>query len=91
MFVCQYSEMQQSAGRYGDDLKLSKAEISDMNRRIMRLQSEIDMVKSQVRSADFSFSFYSFSLIISFKYNYKSDTVLIKIYVSEKPPGGSDR
>lgn len=54
MFVHQYAEMQQSAGRYGDDLKSSKAEISDMNRRIMRLQSEIDMVKSQVRSEGFS-------------------------------------
>ena len=40
--------MQQSAGRYGDDLKSTKAEIADMNRRIMRLQSEIDMVKAQV-------------------------------------------
>lgn len=47
--------MQQSAGKYGDDLKSTKAEIADMNRRIMRLQSEIDMVKAQVRIADFSF------------------------------------
>lgn len=52
--LCQYAEMQQSAGRYGDDLKSTKAEIADMNRRIMRLQSEIDMVKSQVRITDFS-------------------------------------
>uniref|UniRef100_A0A3Q3G5S4 Keratin, type II cytoskeletal 8-like n=1 Tax=Labrus bergylta TaxID=56723 RepID=A0A3Q3G5S4_9LABR len=42
-----YAEMQQSAGRYGDDVKSTKAEIADMNRRIMRLQSEIDMVKAQ--------------------------------------------
>ena len=41
--------MQQSAGRAGDDLKSTKAEITDMNRRIMRLQSEIEMVKAQVR------------------------------------------
>lgn len=67
MFACQYAEMQQSAGRYGDDLKSSKAEISDMNRRIMRLQSEIDMVKSQVRSAAFSSSFCTFPLILSVK------------------------
>ncbi|XP_058487546.1 keratin, type II cytoskeletal 8-like [Solea solea] len=46
-YQTKYAEMQQSAGRFGDDLKLSKAEISDMNRRIMRLQSEIDMVKAQ--------------------------------------------
>ncbi|XP_037534533.1 keratin, type II cytoskeletal 8 [Nematolebias whitei] len=42
-----YAEMQQSAGRYDDDLKSTRAEIADMNRRIMRLQSEIEMVKTQ--------------------------------------------
>uniref|UniRef100_UPI0037E9AC1E keratin, type II cytoskeletal 8-like n=1 Tax=Semicossyphus pulcher TaxID=241346 RepID=UPI0037E9AC1E len=47
-----YAEMQQSAGRCGDDLKSSKAEISDMNRRIMRLQQEIDIVKSQRNSLE---------------------------------------
>jgi len=41
--------MQQSAGQHGNDLKSTKAEIADMNRRIMRLQSEIEMVKAQVR------------------------------------------
>lgn len=61
MSVYQYAEMQQSAGRYGDDLKFSKAEISDMNRRITRLQSEIEMVKSQVRAPGFSFCFSLFS------------------------------
>ena len=45
----QYAEMQQSAGQHGNDVKSTKAEIADMNRRIMRLQSEIDMVKAQVR------------------------------------------
>ncbi|XP_029946898.1 keratin, type II cytoskeletal 8-like isoform X1 [Salarias fasciatus] len=47
-----YAEMQQSAGRYGDDLKSTRAEIADMNRRIMRLQSEIDMVKAQRNSLE---------------------------------------
>lgn len=42
--------MQQSAGRYGEDLKSTKADIADINRKIMRLQSEIDMVKSQVKN-----------------------------------------
>ncbi|XP_013856530.1 intermediate filament protein ON3, partial [Austrofundulus limnaeus] len=42
-----YAEMQKSAGRYDDDLKSTRAEIADMNRRIMRLQSEIEMVKVQ--------------------------------------------
>lgn len=45
----QYAEMQQSAGKYGDDLKSTKADIADMNRKMMRLQSEIDMVKAQVK------------------------------------------
>ena len=48
--MSQYQEMQQSAGKYGDDLKSTKAELADMNRMILRLQSEIDVVKSQVRS-----------------------------------------
>uniref|UniRef100_A0A3P8S399 IF rod domain-containing protein n=1 Tax=Amphiprion percula TaxID=161767 RepID=A0A3P8S399_AMPPE len=47
-----YAEMQQSAGKYGDDLKSTKAEIADMNRRIMRLQSEIEMVKAQRNSLE---------------------------------------
>ncbi|KAM9362109.1 keratin, type II cytoskeletal 8-like [Symphorus nematophorus] len=51
-YQTKYEEMQQSAGRYGDDLKSSKAEIADMNRRIMRLQSEIDIVKSQRNSLE---------------------------------------
>ena len=44
----QYEEMQMSAGKYGDDLKNTKAEISEMNRKIMRYQSEIDQMKNQV-------------------------------------------
>ncbi|XP_038553775.1 keratin, type II cytoskeletal 8-like isoform X1 [Micropterus salmoides] len=51
-YQTKYEEMQQSAGRYGDDLKSSKAEIADMNRKILRLQSEIDMVKSQRNSLE---------------------------------------
>uniref|UniRef100_A0A8C6WJP7 IF rod domain-containing protein n=1 Tax=Neogobius melanostomus TaxID=47308 RepID=A0A8C6WJP7_9GOBI len=42
-----YTEMQQSVGKYGDDVKSTKAEISEINRRIMRLQSEIEMAKQQ--------------------------------------------
>ncbi|XP_022600613.1 keratin, type II cytoskeletal 8-like [Seriola dumerili] len=51
-YQTKYEEMQQSAGRYGDDLKSTKAEIADMNRRIMRLQSEIDIVKAQRNSLE---------------------------------------
>ncbi|KAK9529295.1 hypothetical protein VZT92_013399 [Zoarces viviparus] len=51
-YQTKYAEMQQSAGKHGDDLKSNRAEIADMNRRIMRLQSEIDMVKSQRTSLE---------------------------------------
>ncbi|XP_077429255.1 keratin, type II cytoskeletal 8-like [Vanacampus margaritifer] len=47
-----FAEMQQSAGKCDEDLKLTKAEIADMNRRIMRLQSEIDMVKAQIKNLE---------------------------------------
>ncbi|XP_033822581.1 keratin, type II cytoskeletal 8-like [Periophthalmus magnuspinnatus] len=46
-YQSKFEEMQQSAGKYGDDVKSTKAEIADMNRRIMRLQSEIEMAKQQ--------------------------------------------
>ena len=44
----QYEELQQTAGRHGDDLRNTKHEISEMNRMIQRLRSEIDNVKKQV-------------------------------------------
>merc|ERR1719402_2041302 len=42
-----YEEMQSSAGQYGDDLRSTKAEISELNRMISRLQNEIEAVKGQ--------------------------------------------
>uniref|UniRef100_A0A4W5QRF5 IF rod domain-containing protein n=1 Tax=Hucho hucho TaxID=62062 RepID=A0A4W5QRF5_9TELE len=47
-YTQKYEQMQVSARKYGDDLKNTKAEIADMNRKIMRYQSEIDMMKGQV-------------------------------------------
>ncbi|XP_072300009.1 intermediate filament protein ON3-like [Eucyclogobius newberryi] len=46
-YQSKFAEMQQSAGQYGEDLKSTKVEIAEMNRRIMRLQSEIEMAKQQ--------------------------------------------
>ncbi|KAJ0068996.1 hypothetical protein NL108_015767, partial [Boleophthalmus pectinirostris] len=46
-YQSKFAEMQHSAGKFGDDVKSTKAEIADLNRRIMRLQSEIDMAKQQ--------------------------------------------
>lgn len=45
---CQYEELQVSAGRHGDDLRNTKTEISELNRVIQRLRSEIDAYKKQV-------------------------------------------
>lgn len=42
-----YEELQVSAGQHGDDLRTTKSEISDLNRLIQRLRSEIDALKKQ--------------------------------------------
>ncbi|XP_077070283.1 keratin, type II cytoskeletal 5 isoform X2 [Siphateles boraxobius] len=42
-----FEEMQSSAGKYGDDLRNTKAEIAELNRMISRLQNEIEAVKGQ--------------------------------------------
>ncbi|MEE6508790.1 hypothetical protein FKM82_022913 [Ascaphus truei] len=47
MYQIKYQELQASAGRHGDDLKSTKTEISELNRYITRLQSEIDAIKAQ--------------------------------------------
>ncbi|KAM9230243.1 LOW QUALITY PROTEIN: keratin, type II cytoskeletal 5-like [Dugong dugon] len=43
-------ELQQSAGRHGDDLHTTKMEISELNHVIQRLRSEIDNLKKQCAS-----------------------------------------
>ena len=46
-YQTKYEELQVSAGRHGDDLRNTKAEISELNRVIQRLRSEIDSLKKQ--------------------------------------------
>ncbi|XP_063808138.1 keratin, type II cytoskeletal 5-like [Pseudophryne corroboree] len=46
-YQSKYEELQVSAGRHGDDLRNTKTEISELNRMINRLRSEIDNVKKQ--------------------------------------------
>nr|XP_020015789.1 keratin, type II cytoskeletal 5 isoform X6 [Castor canadensis] len=46
-YQTKYEELQQTAGRHGDDLRNTKHEISEMNRMIQRLRAEIDNVKKQ--------------------------------------------
>ncbi|XP_077779947.1 keratin, type II cytoskeletal 6A-like isoform X2 [Podarcis muralis] len=49
-YQSKYEELQLSAGRHGDDLRNTKTEISELNRMIQRLHSEIDNVKKQCAS-----------------------------------------
>uniref|UniRef100_A0A8C6YR03 Keratin, type II cytoskeletal 5-like n=1 Tax=Nothoprocta perdicaria TaxID=30464 RepID=A0A8C6YR03_NOTPE len=49
-YQCKYEELQATAGRHGDDLRNTKQEISELNRHVQRLRSEIDSVKKQCAS-----------------------------------------
>nr|XP_008537346.1 PREDICTED: LOW QUALITY PROTEIN: keratin, type II cytoskeletal 1 [Equus przewalskii] len=48
LYQSKYEELQITAGSHGDSLKSTKMEISELNRVIQRLRSEIDSVKKQV-------------------------------------------
>uniref|UniRef100_F1SGG5 Keratin 72 n=2 Tax=Sus scrofa TaxID=9823 RepID=F1SGG5_PIG len=47
LYQSKIQELQVTAGQHGDDLKLTKAEISDLNRLIQRICAEIGSVKKQ--------------------------------------------
>ncbi|KAM9368132.1 keratin, type II cytoskeletal 75-like [Phaethornis superciliosus] len=49
-YQSRYEELQATAGRHGDDLRVTKQEISELNRHVQRLRSEIDSVKKQCTS-----------------------------------------
>uniref|UniRef100_A0A287ABD5 Keratin 6A n=1 Tax=Sus scrofa TaxID=9823 RepID=A0A287ABD5_PIG len=49
-YQSKYEELRVTAGRHGDDLRNTKQEISEINRMIQRLRSEIDHVKKQCAS-----------------------------------------
>ncbi|XP_032066997.1 keratin, type II cytoskeletal 5-like [Thamnophis elegans] len=46
-YQTKYEELQLNAGRHGDDLRNTKSEISELNRMVQRLRSEIDNLKKQ--------------------------------------------
>ncbi|XP_055251373.1 keratin, type II cytoskeletal 1 [Moschus berezovskii] len=50
LYQTKYEELQITAGQHGDSLKNTKMEISELNRVIQRLRSEIDSVKKQISS-----------------------------------------
>ncbi|NXT80948.1 K2C75 protein, partial [Zapornia atra] len=49
-YQSRYEELQATAGRHGDDLRNTKQEISELNRHVQRLRSEIGSVKKQCAS-----------------------------------------
>ncbi|KFO21253.1 Keratin, type II cytoskeletal 72 [Fukomys damarensis] len=54
LYQTKIQELQVTAGQHGDDLKLTKAEISEVNRLIQRLHSEIGNVKKQCSNLEVS-------------------------------------
>lgn len=49
MGVClQFDQMSVQASQFGDELRLVKGEVAEVNRLIGRLQSEIEAIKAQV-------------------------------------------
>ncbi|XP_023578548.1 keratin, type II cytoskeletal 72 isoform X2 [Octodon degus] len=54
LYQTKIQELQVTAGQHGDDLKLTKAEISEVNRLIQRLRSEIGNVKKQCSNLETS-------------------------------------
>ncbi|XP_078545283.1 keratin, type II cytoskeletal 6A-like [Lissotriton helveticus] len=49
-YANKFQQLQATAGQHGDHLKSSKQEISELNRAIQRLKSEIESVKKQCAS-----------------------------------------
>uniref|UniRef100_A0A2I3H0I1 Keratin, type II cytoskeletal 1 n=1 Tax=Nomascus leucogenys TaxID=61853 RepID=A0A2I3H0I1_NOMLE len=56
LYQSKYEELQITAGRHGDSVRNSKIEISELNRVIQRLRSEIDNVKKQIANLQQSIS-----------------------------------
>nr|XP_005006513.1 LOW QUALITY PROTEIN: keratin, type II cytoskeletal 72 [Cavia porcellus] len=54
LYQIKIQELQDTAGQHGDDLKFTKAEISEINRLIQRLHSEIGNVKKQCSNLETS-------------------------------------
>ncbi|XP_074126410.1 keratin, type II cytoskeletal 4-like isoform X1 [Sminthopsis crassicaudata] len=52
LYQAKYQELQITAGKHGEDVKVLKTEISELNRTIQRLRAEIDRVKKQNASVE---------------------------------------
>uniref|UniRef100_A0A8B9EPF5 IF rod domain-containing protein n=1 Tax=Anser cygnoides TaxID=8845 RepID=A0A8B9EPF5_ANSCY len=53
-YQSKYEELQVTAGKHGDSLKDTKAEISELNRMIQRIRAEIESVKKQCETVQSS-------------------------------------
>ncbi|XP_063997774.1 keratin, type II cytoskeletal 8 [Pogoniulus pusillus] len=54
MYQVKYEELKSTAGKHGADLRSTRGEISDLSRRVQRLQAEIEALKSQRASLETS-------------------------------------
>lgn len=50
LLCLQFDQMSVQASQYGDELRIVKGDVAEVNRLISRLQSEIEAVKAQVQS-----------------------------------------
>ncbi|XP_069509755.1 keratin, type II cytoskeletal cochleal-like [Ambystoma mexicanum] len=55
-YQTKYEELRTTAGRHGDDLRITRNEITEHNRMIQRLKGEIDNVKAQCAKLEASIS-----------------------------------
>ncbi|XP_074076841.1 keratin, type II cytoskeletal 4-like [Macrotis lagotis] len=52
LYHAKYQELQITAGKHGEDVKVLKTKISELNRTIQRIRAEIDRVKKQNASVE---------------------------------------
>uniref|UniRef100_A0A8C9MZW2 Keratin, type II cytoskeletal 8 n=1 Tax=Serinus canaria TaxID=9135 RepID=A0A8C9MZW2_SERCA len=48
LYQVKYEELKTAAGKQGDDLRQTRSQIQELNRRIQRIQAEIEALKNQV-------------------------------------------
>ncbi|KAM6394953.1 keratin, type II cytoskeletal 8-like [Rhynochetos jubatus] len=52
MYQIKYEELKTTAGKHGDDLRSTRSEISELSRRVQRIQAEIEALKNQRASLE---------------------------------------
>lgn len=80
----QYEELQATAGRHGDDLRNTKQEISELNRHVQRLRSEIDSVKKQVKGEEMQRLDFSCGLALAAQPNPVNENKCISVRLLDR-------